>query len=90
MDLKSLYIVQPDYGEQAFSIADELARSGAMDMIVVDSVSALVPRSEIEGDYGVPQVRGTVQRQQQLLLLQQLLQQCWRLPTPAAAAAATR
>lgn len=65
MDLKSLYIVQPDYGEQAFSIADELARSGAMDMIVVDSVSALVPRSEIEGDYGVPQVWQTVCHTQQ-------------------------
>jgi recombination protein RecA len=50
-------ISQPEYGELAFSIIDELARSGTVDLVVVDSVSALVPRSEMEGDFGVQQVR---------------------------------
>jgi RecA/RadA recombinase len=43
-------------GEQAFNVMDELVRSGVVDIIVVDSVSALVPRSEVEGDIGTPQV----------------------------------
>jgi len=47
-----LLISQPDYGEQALEIADMLVRSGAVDMIVVDSVAALVPKAEIEGDMG--------------------------------------
>jgi RecA/RadA recombinase len=45
-------------GEMAFNVMDELVRSGVVDIIVVDSVSALVPRSEVEGDIGTPQVRG--------------------------------
>ena len=45
-------ISQPDYGEQALEIADMLVRSGAVDMVVVDSVAALVPKAEIEGDMG--------------------------------------
>jgi recombination protein RecA len=47
-----LLISQPDYGEQALEIADMLVRSGAVDMVVIDSVAALVPKAEIEGDMG--------------------------------------
>lgn len=43
---------QPDSGEQALEITDALVRSGAVDLVVIDSVAALVPRSEIEGDMG--------------------------------------
>ena len=49
---EELLISQPDHGEQALEIADTLVRSGAIDIIVVDSVAALVPRAEIEGDMG--------------------------------------
>jgi recombination protein RecA len=49
---EELLISQPDYGEQALEIADMLVRSGAVDLIVVDSVAALVPKAEIEGDMG--------------------------------------
>lgn len=52
VDTKSLLISQPDCGEQALSICESLVRSGAVDIIVVDSVAALVPRQEIEGDIG--------------------------------------
>lgn len=52
VDVDNLYISQPDTGEQALEIAETLVRSGAMDVVVVDSVAALVPRSEIEGDMG--------------------------------------
>ena len=47
-----LYVSQPDTGEQALEIAEALVRSGAMDVVVVDSVAALVPRAEIEGEMG--------------------------------------
>ena len=50
VDTKELLISQPDSGEQALSIAESLVRSGAVDMIVIDSVAALVPKQEIEGD----------------------------------------
>jgi recombination protein RecA len=50
--VEELYISQPDTGEQALEIAEALVRSGAVDLIVVDSVAALVPRAEIEGDMG--------------------------------------
>ncbi|MCD6551418.1 recombinase RecA [Thermotoga sp.] len=56
VDLKSLLISQPDHGEQALEIVDELVRSGVVDLIVVDSVAALVPRAEIEGAMGDMQV----------------------------------
>lgn len=56
VDLKSLLISQPDYGEQALEIVDELIRSNVVDLIVVDSVAALVPRAEIEGAMGEMQV----------------------------------
>ncbi|MCS6910613.1 MAG: recombinase RecA [Anaerolineales bacterium] len=52
VDVDNLYIAQPDTGEQALEIAETLVRSGAMDVVVVDSVAALVPKSEIEGDMG--------------------------------------
>jgi len=56
VDLKSLLISQPDYGEQALEIVDELVRSNVVDLIVIDSVAALVPRAEIEGAMGDMQV----------------------------------
>ncbi len=52
VDIENLYVSQPDTGEQALEIADTLVRSGAVDVIVVDSVAALVPRAEIEGEMG--------------------------------------
>ncbi len=52
VDINSLLVSQPDNGEQALEIAEALARSGALDVIIVDSVAALVPRAEIEGDMG--------------------------------------
>ena len=52
VDVDNLYISQPDTGEQALEIAETLVRSGAVDVVVIDSVAALVPRSEIEGDMG--------------------------------------
>lgn len=52
VNIDDLYISQPDSGEQALEIADSLVRSGAMDMIVVDSVAALVPKAEAEGAMG--------------------------------------
>ena len=52
VDVDSLLVSQPDNGEQALEITEALTRSGAIDVIVVDSVAALVPRSEIEGDMG--------------------------------------
>ncbi len=52
VDLENLYFSQPDSGEQALEIADTLVRSGALDVVVVDSVAALVPRAEIEGEMG--------------------------------------
>ena len=52
VDIDELYISQPDSGDQALEIAETMARSGAMDIIVIDSVAALVPKQEIEGDMG--------------------------------------
>ncbi len=52
VDVDELYISQPDTGEQALEIAETLVRSGAVDAVVIDSVAALVPRAEIEGDMG--------------------------------------
>ncbi len=52
VDTDSLLVAQPDTGEQALEIADTLIRSGALDVIVIDSVAALVPRAEIEGEMG--------------------------------------
>jgi recombination protein RecA len=54
VDIDNLYISQPDTGEQALEIAETLVRSGAVDVVIIDSVAALVPRSEIEGDMGDP------------------------------------
>ena len=52
VSIDDLIISQPDYGEQALEIVDALVRSGAVDLIVVDSVAALVPKAEIEGNMG--------------------------------------
>jgi len=52
VDLKNLYVSQPDNGEQALDITEELVKSGGFDIIVIDSVAALTPKAEIEGDMG--------------------------------------
>jgi recombination protein RecA len=79
---EELLISQPDNGEQALEIAETLVRSGAIDVLVVDSVAALVPRAEIEGEMGEPQMglqarlmsqalrklTGTVSRSQTILI----------------------
>ncbi len=52
VDVENLHVSQPDTGEEALEIADQLVRSGAVDIIVIDSVAALVPRAEIEGEMG--------------------------------------
>ena len=52
VDIDNLLISQPDAGEQALEIADTLVRSGAIDVLVIDSVAALVPRAELEGEMG--------------------------------------
>lgn len=52
VDVNNLYVSQPDTGEQALEIAETLVRSGTMDVVVIDSVAALVPRAEIEGEMG--------------------------------------
>jgi recombination protein RecA len=54
IDLDTLLVSQPDFGEQALEIAELLTRSGEVDLIVIDSVAALVPKAEIEGDMGEP------------------------------------
>ncbi len=56
VDINNLYVSQPDCGEQALEIAEALVNSGAIDIIVIDSVAALVPRQEIEGDMGASHV----------------------------------
>ena len=56
VDIDNLYISQPDNGEQALEITEMMVRSGAVDIIVVDSVAALVPKAEIDGDMGDPHV----------------------------------
>lgn len=52
VDVDNLYISQPDYGEQALDIAETMVRSGAVDIIIIDSVAALVPKAEIDGEMG--------------------------------------
>jgi recombination protein RecA len=52
INIENLLISQPDYGEQALEIAETLVRSGALDVVVIDSVAALVPKAEIEGEMG--------------------------------------
>ena len=58
VDTDALLISQPDYGEQGLDVADMLVRSGAVDLVVVDSVAALIPQAELEGDMGESQVGG--------------------------------
>ena len=52
VDLDNLYVSQPDTGEQALEITDSLVKSGAVDVVVIDSVAALTPKAEIEGEMG--------------------------------------
>jgi recombination protein RecA len=52
VDTKSLFLTQPDYGEQGLAIAEKFVRSGGIDLIVVDSVAALLPKAELDGDIG--------------------------------------
>ena len=56
IDIENLIVSQPDTGEQALEITEALVRSGAIDVIVVDSVAALVPKAEIEGEMGASHV----------------------------------
>lgn len=56
VNVSELYVSQPDYGEQALEIAEKLVRSNAVDVIIVDSVAALVPKAEIEGEMGEAQI----------------------------------
>ena len=56
VDVDNLYVSQPDNGEQALEIAETMVRSGAMDVVVIDSVAALVPKDEIDGDMGDAQM----------------------------------
>jgi recombination protein RecA len=56
VDVDNLLVSQPDYGEQALEIAEALIRSGGVDIVVVDSVAALVPKAELEGEMGEPQM----------------------------------
>ena len=56
VDIDNLYISQPDNGEQALEIAETMVRSGALDIVVIDSVAALVPKAEIDGEMGEIQV----------------------------------
>jgi recombination protein RecA len=56
VDVENMFISQPDYGEQALEITETLVRSGAFDIIVIDSVAALTPKSEIEGEMGDAQM----------------------------------
>jgi len=53
-DINELLVSQPDTGEQALEICDMLVRSGAVDVVIVDSVAALTPKAEIEGEMGIP------------------------------------
>lgn len=55
VDIERMLMCQPDSGEMALEVVDNLVRSGAVDIIVIDSVAALVPRSEIEGEIGAVQ-----------------------------------
>ncbi len=56
VDINSLFVSQPDSGEMALDVVDQLVRSSAVDIIVVDSVAALVPRAELEGDMSDTQI----------------------------------
>ena len=60
VDIDNMIMCQPDSGEMALEVVDQLVRSSAIDIIVVDSVAALVPRAEIEGEIGA--VQGAPQR----------------------------
>ncbi|MBA4250820.1 MAG: recombinase RecA [Chlorobiaceae bacterium] len=67
VDTANLLVSQPDFGEQALEITDTLVRSNALDIIVIDSVAALVPRAEIEGEMGDPQMANQARLMSQAL-----------------------
>src|SRR5512143_1096591 len=67
VNLSDLLVSQPDTGEQALEIAEQLVRSGAVDLVVVDSVAALVPRAEIEGEMGDAHMGGQARLMSQAL-----------------------
>ncbi len=67
VDVDELYISQPDCGEQALEITETMVRSGAVDIVIVDSVAALVPKAEIEGDMGDAQMGAQVRLMSQAL-----------------------
>ena len=67
VDVENLLLSQPDYGEQALEIAETLVRSGAVDIVIIDSVAALVPRHEIEGEMGDAQMGGQARLMSQAL-----------------------
>ncbi|TIP35125.1 MAG: recombinase RecA, partial [Mesorhizobium sp.] len=70
VDLENLLISQPDTGEQALEICDTLVRSGAIDVLVVDSVAALTPRAEIEGEMGdaLPKLTASISRSNTMVI----------------------
>ena len=74
VNLDELYVSQPDTGEQALDIVDHLVRSSAVDIIVVDSVAALTPKAEIEGDMGTRSRRSPPRRRSRAT---------WAIPTSA-------
>ena len=69
VDVDNLLISQPDNGEQALEIAEQLIRSAAIDLVVIDSVAALTPKAEIEGDMGDSKVSGDYYRWKRLEVL---------------------
>ena len=75
VNLEELYLSQPDTGEQALEIADMLVRSNAMDMVVIDSVAALTPKAEIEGEMGDEPGPAQADRQHQAQQLHGVLHQ---------------
>jgi recombination protein RecA len=72
VDLDALYLSQPDSGEQALEIADTLVRSGGVDVVVIDSVAALVPKAELEGDMGDAHIALQARLMSQVQLLETL------------------
>ena len=85
--LTILYISQPDNGEQALEITETMVRSGAVDIVIVDSVAALVPKAEIEGDMGDSHVglhaRLMSQALRKLTAVDQQIQLCGYFYQPA-------
>ncbi|GGX91956.1 hypothetical protein GCM10007386_23660 [Pseudoduganella dura] len=93
VNLHELLISQPDTGEQALEICDALVRSGSVDMIVIDSVAALTPRAEIEGDMGdsLPGLQARLMSQALRKLTGTINRTCaWTSAVPARSSRATK